>query len=85
MLITPTALDDMINAIGPITANGEVMENINSIEWLRDDEKGGHTRGDSVEIVMSAMSDATRNPAKIMPLSMAVIRQYMAGNLYIFF
>ncbi|MDP1552759.1 MAG: DUF4012 domain-containing protein [Methanobacteriaceae archaeon] len=85
VVVTPTALDDMINAIGPITANGQVMENVSSIEWLRDDQDRGNTRGDSVEAVMSAMSDATRNPVKILPLTMAVIRQYMAGNLYIFF
>ncbi|MCK9150503.1 DUF4012 domain-containing protein [Methanobacterium alcaliphilum] len=84
IIINPDGLDALINAAGPLTVNGEVMENVSSIEWMRDDQSQGNSRGTAVQEVMDAMLQSSKNPAKIVPLSIAAVQQYMAGNIYIF-
>lgn len=84
ILITPEGLDALINAAGPLTINGEEMQNVSSIEWMRNDQNNGDTRGTAVQDVMDAMLQASKNPLKILPLSVAALQQYFAGNIYIF-
>ena len=50
LVVTPTAIDAMINAVGPVYSNGQLVENVSSIDFLREDQSNnGATRGDAIE------------------------------------
>ena len=56
VVVTPTAIDAMLNAVGPVTSNGQEVSNVSSIDFLREDQSNhGATRGDAIEILLKVL------------------------------
>lgn len=84
LVVTPEAVNAVINAIGPISVPGSGQVTGSSIQWLRENQEGGVTRGDAVGSVMSAIFNATNDKSKMLILLNVGINQYNAGNIYVF-
>lgn len=84
LVVTPDAVNAVINAIGPISVPGSGQVTGSSIQWLRENQEGGVTRGNAVGSVMSAIFNATNDKTKMLILLNVGINQYNAGNIYVF-
>lgn len=82
-VITPDAIDAMIQAVGPVYENG-VEVNGSSIDFLRDDQTdNGVTRGDSIENLAEAIKEAASKNNKKPALIQTILDQYNKGNIQV--
>lgn len=82
LVVTPTAIDAMINAVGPVYSNGQLVENVSSIDFLREDQSNnGATRGDAIENLAQGIIDSAKKNNNKGSLIQAGIEQYSQGNI----
>jgi hypothetical protein len=82
VIMTPEAVDAMIQSIGPIYVNGQYM-NGSSLQFIRDESTVGVDRGVAIEAIMKAMSNATHDKSKYMTMIQAAVSQYNQGNIVV--
>lgn len=80
MVVTPEAIDAMINSVGPVYSNGQLVTQ-SSIDFLRDDQKNGATRGDAIEGLADGIKEAASKNNKKGDFIQASIDQYNKGNI----
>lgn len=80
LVVTPDAIDALISAVGPVYSNGQEVTT-SSIDFLRDDQDNGATRGDAIEGLADGIKDAAKNNNKKSELITASINQYRQGNI----
>ena len=83
VMMTPTAVDAMIQAIGPVYVPGQGYVSGNSLQVLRDEQSAGASRGPAIESLMRAMSNATQDRSKYLAMTQAAITQYNQGNIVV--
>ncbi len=82
LVVTPEAIDAMVNAVGPVYSNGELVDNVSSIDFLREDQdNNGATRGDAIEGLADGIIDAANKNDKRNELIESMISQYTRGNI----
>ena len=82
VVVTPTAIDAMLNAVGPVQSNGQEVSNVSSIDFLREDQSNhGATRGDAIENLAEGIRDAADKNGKKGDLIKAALDQYSQGNI----
>ncbi|MDD6285316.1 MAG: DUF4012 domain-containing protein [Methanobacteriaceae archaeon] len=82
VVVTPTAIDAMIDAVGPVYSNGQLVENVSSIDFLREDQsQNGATRGDAIENLAQGIKDAAQKNNNKPALIKAALEQYSQGNI----
>lgn len=82
LVVTPTAIDAMIDAVGPVYSNGQLVENVSSIDFLREDQsQNGATRGDAIENLAQGIKDAAQKNNNKPALIKAALEQYSQGNI----
>lgn len=82
VVVTPTAIDAMLNAVGPVTSNGQEVSNVSSIDFLREDQSNhGATRGDAIENLAQGIINAANKNDKKSELIKVGIEQYTQGNI----
>ena len=78
------AVDAMIASVGGIYVEGAgTLNGSSSIDFLRDEQALGNTRGASVESVMKPLWAAYQDPTKKTALMQAVATQYLKGNIVV--
>ncbi len=83
VVVTPDAIDAMINTVGPVYSNGQEVTT-DSLEFLRNDQdEHGATRGDAIEGLADGILDATRSNGKKVELISTVTDQYAKGNIQV--
>ncbi len=83
VVVTPDAIDALINAIGPIYVNGTDVTG-SSIAFVRDEQYNkGMSRGEAVESVMKPMINATKDKSKFTTLIQTATAQYAQGNIVV--
>ena len=66
VMVTPTAIDAFIAAVGPIDVPGQGTVTGNSLEFLRAEQNsGGMNRSSAVQSIMKPILNATKDPIKI--------------------
>jgi hypothetical protein len=84
VMVTPTAIDAFIAAVGPIYVPGQGNVTGNSIQFIRDEQNaGGMNRSSAVQSIMKPILNATKNPSKYAALSQVAVDQYMKGNIVV--
>lgn len=82
LVVTPTAIDAMINAVGPVYSNGQLVENVSSIDFLREDQSNnGASRGDAIENLAQGIIDSAKKNNNKPALIKAGLEQYAQGNI----
>lgn len=81
VIVTPDAIDSMINAIGPIYIKGQGYVNGSSIDFLRNEQKEGMSRGNAVESMMSSIMNASKDKNKRSALLKTSAVEYTKGNI----
>ena len=83
VVVTPDAIDAMIQAVGPIYINGTQF-NGSSIEFVRNEQYNQHmSRGNAVESVMKSVMNATKDQNKRSALLNAAAVEYAKGNIVV--
>jgi len=67
VIITPEAVDAMLDAIRPAYVPGQGYISGNSIELLREEQKNGSSRGNAVESLMRSIAHTTNDRSKYNP------------------
>lgn len=80
LVMTPDAIDALVKSVGPVYSNGKEVTN-DSINFLRDDQDQGATRGDAVENLADGIKDAASKNNKKPALIQAAMDQYSKGNI----
>lgn len=80
MILTPDAIDALVKSVGPVYSNGKEVTN-SSIDFLRDDQDQGATRGDAVEGLADGIREAASKNHKKPALIQAAMDQYAKGNI----
>lgn len=83
MIITPEAVDTILNVIGPVYIPGQSYISGNSIEFLREEQKNGISRGDAVESLMRSIANTTNDRSKYLTLIKVIITPYNKGNIVV--
>ncbi|AXV38422.1 MAG: DUF4012 domain-containing protein [Methanobacteriaceae archaeon] len=84
VVVTPEAVDALIQAVGPVYIEGSGYINGSSIEFLRSEQDvGGLSRGNAIESVMKAIANASKDKSKYLALIQAAISQYSQGNIVV--
>jgi hypothetical protein len=84
VIFTPEAVDAMIASVGGIYVEGSgTLNGSSSINFLRDEQALGSSRGASVESVMKPLWAAYQDPSKKTALMEAVATQYLKGNIVV--
>lgn len=81
VILTPEAVDALIDAVGPIYVEGQGYVSGNSIEFLRNEQNGGMSRGNAVESVMKGIMNAAQRPDNYSKLLQTGATEYVEGNL----
>lgn len=86
VIITPKAVDAVVNAAGPINVPGYGTVTNNTMDVIRNlTEKKNSTlsRGNATDLIMNPILAAAKNPTKAPGLFQVVIQQYLAGNIVV--
>ncbi|MCD7782214.1 MAG: DUF4012 domain-containing protein [Methanosphaera sp.] len=82
VVVTPDAIDALIDSVGSVYSDGQLVENISSIDFLREDQsENGVSRGDSIESLANGIIDAAKNNDNKQELVQAILDQYSQGNI----
>lgn len=83
VVVTPDAIDAMINTVGPVYSNGQEVTT-DSLSFLRNDQdENGATRGDAIEGLADGIINSTRSSGKKADLIGTVVDQYSKGNILV--
>lgn len=86
VIIKPSAVDAVVNAVGPINVPGYGDVTNNTIDVIRNlTEKNNSTlsRGNATDLIMNPILAAAKNPAKAPQLFQVIIQQYTTGNIVV--
>lgn len=86
VIVTPEAVDALINSVAPINVPGYGTGNNASIEFIRNVTEGKNStmsRGDATELLMKPLIAAAKDPSKSSALFQAVVQQYLKGNIIV--
>jgi hypothetical protein len=86
VIVTPEAVDALINSVAPINVPGYGTGNNASIEFIRNVTEGKNStmsRGDATELLMKPLIAAAKDPNKSSALFQAVVQQYLKGNIIV--
>ncbi|BDZ72104.1 DUF4012 domain-containing protein [Methanobacterium petrolearium] len=84
VIVTPEAIDALIQAVGPVYVEGQGYVTGNSIDFLREEQnKNGMSRGSAVESLMDGLKDKAQNQTNRKVLMETASSQYAQGNLYV--
>lgn len=83
VVVKPTAIDAVLKSIGGVDVPGQGHVTNNSVEFLRDEQKYGMSRGGAVESLAYAVKDASNDKKKRSAIIDAIIAQYTQGNVLI--
>jgi Protein of unknown function (DUF4012) len=81
VIMTPAAIDAMIDAVGPLYVEGMGYVNSSSFNSLLNEQNLGQTRGDRLYTVMMALMETYHNPNQRNNLLLTVANQYILGNI----
>ncbi len=81
VILTPDAVDALIQSIGPIYIEGQGYVNGNSIDFLRNEQAEGMSRGNAVESMMKSIMNAAKDPANYSKLLQTGAMEYTKGNI----
>jgi len=83
VIVTPDAVDAVVNAIGPIYANGQLV-NGSSIFFVRNEQYNENmSRGNAVESVMNPIINATKDKTKYDALLKTAAVEYAKGTVVV--
>jgi len=80
VIMTPAAVDAMINAVGPLNVEGLGYVNSSSVNSLLNEQNLRQSRGYSLYLVMRALME-TYHTLNRPALLLAVANQYLQGNI----
>lgn len=84
VIVTPEAIDAIIQAMGPIYVEGQGNVTGNSIDFLREEQNAsGMSRGSAVQSLMGGIKDAAQNQSNRKILMETASTQYTQGHLYV--
>jgi Protein of unknown function (DUF4012) len=86
VIVTPQAVDAMINSVGPIDVPGYGVVTNNSIDVIRNltEEKNSTlSRGNATDLLMKPILAAAKDPTKEPALFQAIVQQYLQGNIIV--
>jgi hypothetical protein len=86
VIVTPEAVDALINSVAPINVPGYGTGNNASIEFIRNVTEGKNStmsRGNATELLMKPLIAAAKDPSKSSALFQAVVQQYLKGNIIV--
>ncbi len=83
VILTPEAVDALINTVGPIYIEGQGYVSGNSIEFLRNEQYGGMSRGNAVESMMQGIMNSAQDPANYSKLLKTGASEYTKGNIVV--
>ncbi|MDO5826530.1 MAG: DUF4012 domain-containing protein [Methanosphaera sp.] len=82
LVMTPEAIDALVKSVAPVYSNGKEVSN-SSIDFLRDDQDQGATRGDAVEGLADGIREAASKNNKKPALIQSSMDQYSKGNILV--
>lgn len=86
VIITPAAVDAMINSVGPIYVQGYgyvTHDSIDVIRNLTEEKNSTLSRGQGTDLLMNPVLAAAKDPNKSPALFQAVVEQYLQGNIVV--
>jgi len=86
IIVTPTAVDAVVNAVGPINVPGYGDVTNNTIDVIRNLTEGKNStlsRGNATDLIMNPIITAAKNPTKAPALIQVIIQQYLKGNIVV--
>lgn len=81
VIMTPEAVDAILKTIGPVYVEGQGYVSGNSIDYLRNEQKEGMSRGNAVESLMKSIMNATKDPSKYKEVLKTCAVEYTKGNI----
>ena len=86
VIVTPEAVDALINSIGPINVPGYTNGTNASIDFIRnmtEEKTSTMSRGNASELLMKPVLTAMKDPTKSPALFQAAFQQYLKGNIVV--
>lgn len=84
VIVTPDAIDAILQAIGGVEVPGQGFVQGNSLEFLRgEQDQGGMSRGNAIESLANGIKSAAQDPGKRSAIMTTIIAQYNAGNIIV--
>ena len=86
VILTPTAVDAMINSVGPIYVPGYgnvTHDSIDAIRNLTEEKNSTLSRGQGTDLLMKPILAAVKDPSKSPALFQAIVEQYLEGNIIV--
>lgn len=81
VIMTPQAVDAILKTIGPVYVQGQGYVSGNSIQFLRNEQNGGMSRGNAVESLMKSIMNATKDPNTYKAVLKTGAAEYTKGNI----
>lgn len=84
VIVTPEAIDAILQSIGGVNVPGEGLVQGNTLEFLRaEQDQDGMSRGNAIESLANAIKSAAQDPGKRSAIMSSIIGQYNAGNIIV--
>ena len=87
VIVTPDAVDAILNAIGPINVPGYNGNGTNAavsfIRNMTEEKNSTMSRGNATEILMKPVLTAAKDPSKSGALFQVIVQQYAQGNIVV--
>lgn len=83
VIVTPQAVDGILQSIGPVYVEGQGYVSGNSIQFLREEQQQGSSRGVAIQSLMRAIFNATKDRSKYLAMVNAGLQQYQQGNIVV--
>lgn len=86
VIVTPEAVDALLNSIGPLNIPGYTNDTDASIDYIRSVSEGKNsnmTRGEASEVLMKPVLAAMKDPSKSGSLFQTAVQQYLKGNIIV--
>lgn len=84
VIVTPEAIDAVLQSIGGVNVPGQGLVQGNSLEFLREEQdNGGMSRGSAIESLATAIKSAAQDKSKRSAIMNTIIAQYNAGNIIV--
>ncbi|UTB32794.1 MAG: DUF4012 domain-containing protein [Methanobacterium sp. ERen5] len=86
VIVTPEAVDALLNSIAPLNIPGYTNDTNASIDYIRSVSEGKNssmTRGDASEVLMKPVLAAIKDPSKSGSLFQTAVQQYLKGNIIV--
>jgi len=87
VIVTPDAVDAILNAIGPINVPGYNGNGTNAavsfIRNMTEEKNSTMSRGNATELLMKPVLTAAKDPSKSGALFQVIVQQYAQGNIVV--